>query len=120
METFHPLITGLRPAHSIVAQWLTLPLLTTAGNATLIADPFGLIKFFDDPMGDSARIEVFGSGSLDITADNAPGVTVGSIEGNGLVQLGANNLTAGITNLSPTFSGTIDGAGSLTKTGTAS
>jgi autotransporter-associated beta strand protein len=70
-------------------------------------------------------VEVFGNGNLDISAHNAPGVTVGSIEGSGNVFLGANNLTVGSNNLSTTFSGVIqDGGfnggagGSLTKIGT--
>jgi autotransporter-associated beta strand protein len=67
-------------------------------------------------------------GFLDIRGHNAPGVTIGSIEGGediglggGNVFLGANNLTVGSNNLSTRFSGVIyDGgfAGSLTKIGT--
>jgi len=52
-------------------------------------------------------------------------MTVGSIQGTGVVQLGANNLTIGSNNLSTNFSGLIqDGGngggsgGSLTKVGT--
>ena len=55
---------------------------------------------------------------------NAPGVTIGSIEGSGNVFLGGNNLTVGSKNLNTTFSGVIqDGGanagsgGSLTKIG---
>jgi autotransporter-associated beta strand protein len=84
------------------------------------------------PKGGTARVDLFSdtfplerSGSLDISAHNAPGVTIGSIEGDGNVFLGANNLTAGSNNLSTTFSGVIqDGGlsggvgGSLTKIGT--
>jgi len=65
---------------------------------------------------------------LDISAHNAPGVTIGSIEGDGsaIAGLGANNLTVGSNNLSTTFAGVIlDGGfggsslgGSLTKIGT--
>ena len=96
---------------------------STAGNATLVANSGffdgGLILFFGDSTGGTARVEVFGAGSLDISAHNAPGVTVGSIEGDGLVFLGANNLTVGSNNLSTIFSGLIQNApGSLTKIGT--
>ena len=56
---------------------------------------------------------------------SAPGLTTGSIEGDGLVFLGGVNLTLGTNNLSTTFSGRIqDGGinhrtgGSLAKTGT--
>ena len=91
---------------------------STAGSATLIAN--GLIKFFDDSTGGTARVKVFGNGSLDISAHNAPGVTVGSLEGDGLVSLGANNLTVGGSGLDTRFSGVIEDSGaggSLTKVG---
>jgi autotransporter-associated beta strand protein len=74
--------------------------------------------------GGDSRIELFGNGSLDISAHQLPGVTIGSIEGDGNAFLGANNLTIGSNNLSTTFSGVIqDGGenggtgGSLTKIG---
>jgi autotransporter-associated beta strand protein len=56
-----------------------------------------------------------------ISAHNAPGVTIGSLEGDAFVFLGANNLTIGSNNLSTTFAGVIDDGGtggSLTKIGT--
>jgi autotransporter-associated beta strand protein len=101
---------------------------STAGNATLIADAGsnggggGVIAFDYTTDGDRARIEVFGNGSLDISAHNVPGVTTGSLEGDGLVFLGANNLTVGSNNLSTTFSGVIQDSGaggSFTKIGTS-
>jgi hypothetical protein len=102
---------------------------STADSATLIANgglgTGGSIYFFADATGGTARVEVFGNGILDISFHNAPGVTIGSIEGSGNVFLGANNLTVGSNNLSTTFSGVIrDGGfaggmgGSLTKIGT--
>jgi autotransporter-associated beta strand protein len=100
---------------------------STAGNATLIADSGGFgafILFSGDSTGGTSRVEVFGNGNLDISAHNARGVAVGSIEGDGLISLGANNLTVGSNNLRTTFSGVIqDGGlaggagGSLTKIG---
>ena len=101
---------------------------STAGSATIRS--FGQIVFYDSSTGGTARIEVFRlgngdvSGILDISGHNAPGVTIGSIEGDGDVFLGANNLTVGSNYLSTTFSGVIqDGGdnggtgGSLTKIG---
>jgi len=104
-----------------------------AGDATLIANgglgggDGGLIVFSSAgrvSTGGTARVEVFGNGNLDISQQSAPGLTTGSIEGDGLVFLGANNLTVGTNNLSTTFSGLVqDGGisrrtgGSLTKTG---
>jgi autotransporter-associated beta strand protein len=98
---------------------------STAGNAMLIANGGsggglgGNILFGGDSTGGTARTEVFGNGNLDISAHNAPGVTVGSIEGSGVVFLGARNLSVGSNNLSTIFSGVIQGdGGSLTKIGT--
>jgi hypothetical protein len=79
---------------------------SSASNSTLIANggvngaDGGSIQFWGDSTGGTARVEVFDNGSLQISNHNAPGVTVGSIEGTGLVFLGANNLTVGSNNLS--------------------
>lgn len=104
----------------------------TAGNATLIANggvgEGGKIIFapfaFGTPSGGTARIEVFGNAELDISGC-ATGLTTGSLEGDGLVFLGAQNLTLGTNDLSTLFSGVIQNGGSnggsggsLTKTGT--
>lgn len=103
----------------------------TAANGTLIAnDGVGeggriLFSSYDTqvPSGGTARIEVFGKGNLDLSG-LAPGLTTGSLEGDGIVFLGSNNLTIGTNNLSTLFSGVIqDGGvnhgnrGSLTKIG---
>jgi autotransporter-associated beta strand protein len=106
---------------------------STAGSATLIANggsgAGGSIQFFSNSTGGTARVEVFNNGTgtagnLDISSHNAPGVTIGSLEGSGKVFLGARNLTVGSNNMSTTFSGVIqDGGigggtgGSLTKIG---
>jgi autotransporter-associated beta strand protein len=102
-----------------------------AGNATLIANGSlgggdgGSIQFATASNGGTAQVEVFGNGNLDISRHDAPGLTTGSIEGDGAVFLGANNLTLGTNNLSTTFSGVMqDGGtnggsgGSVTKAGT--
>ena len=99
-----------------------------AGSSTLIANRGqqggggGLIQF-NGGTGGRARVEVFGDGRLDISG-NEGDVATGSIEGDGLVSLGAFSLTVGSNNLSTTFSGEIqDGGiyggsgGSLTKSG---
>jgi autotransporter-associated beta strand protein len=103
---------------------------STAGSATLVANggtgggDGGRIVFAEDSAGGTSRVEVFGNGNLDISVHNAPGVTVGSIEGSGKVFLGANNLSVGSNNMSTLFSGVVqDGGqnggsgGSLTKIG---
>ena len=88
-----------------------------ADNATLIANPGtnggggGAIIFDSTSLGGTARCELFGNGSLDISQHDAPGVTIGSLEGDGLVFLGARNLTLGSNNLSTVFSGVIQDGG---------
>jgi autotransporter-associated beta strand protein len=106
---------------------------STAGNSTLIVNSGmngglgGTIFFIQNSTGGTARVEAFGNGSLDISNHflSPLGVTVGSIEGDGNVFLGANNLKVGSNDLSTTFSGVIQdggsgggGGGSLTKIGT--
>ena len=103
----------------------------TAGNLTVLtadAESFyftSTISFEDDSTADGARVILLGLGELNISGHNAPGVTIGSIEGSGVVSLGGVNLTVG-NNLSTIFSGRIkDGqpnggggtGGSLTKIG---
>jgi autotransporter-associated beta strand protein len=101
---------------------------STAGSATLIANggtaggEGGQIIFEGLSSGGTSRIELFGNGTLDISTHLQPriGVTVGSIEGDGIVFLGAANLGVGSNNLNTSFSGVIqDGGfgGSLTKVG---
>ena len=68
------------------------------GNATLIANggsnggDGGQILFDDNSTGDTARVEVFGNGSLSFTLADKD-VSVGSLEGDGLVFLGQKSFT---------------------------
>ena len=88
---------------------------SSAGSATLIANagkgegPLGggEISFDENSTGGTARIQVFGNGFLDIRQHTAPGVTIGSLEGTGLVYVGGNNLSIGSNNLSTEFTGVI-------------
>jgi autotransporter-associated beta strand protein len=98
---------------------------SNAGSATFTGS--GYLSFSGSAQGGTARINLFYNpstfsiGTLDISGHNAPGVTIGSIEGDEDVFLGANNLTVGSNNLSNTFSGLMqDGGanGSFTKIGT--
>jgi fibronectin-binding autotransporter adhesin len=102
----------------------------TADSATLTANggqnggKGGTILFGGDSIGGTARVEVFGNGSLNIESHNLPGLTVGSIEGDGKIFLGAKTLTTGSNNLNTNFSGVIEGLtggggfqGSLNKIG---
>ena len=84
---------------------------STAGNAHLIAydgvsgASGGVVSFYEDATGGTARIEVYGGGLLNIGIHNLPGVTIGSLEGDGAVQVGLRNLIIGANNLSTNFSG---------------
>ena len=101
-----------------------------AANSTITCNSGGeggILSFEQDSSGGTARVIVFGNGELLIGAHNAPGVTVGSIEGDGNIFLGANNLTVGSNKLSTSFTGVIQEfadadviqeTGSLTKIGT--
>jgi autotransporter-associated beta strand protein len=114
---------GSLPGSPFLGGLTTFQNEATAGNANLIAygglagGIGGSILFFNDSTGGTARVQVVGNGNLDISGHNGPGVTIGSIEGSGRIYLGSNNLTVGSNNLGTTFSGTIDGSGSLTKIG---
>src|SRR5688572_7487965 len=96
-----------------------------AGDATLVAEagrtftvdtPFGTLTFFsfggsilfnENSAGGAARIQLFGDGSLDISPHAAPGITIGSLGGDGVALLGDNNLSVGNKNLSSVFAGSI-------------
>jgi autotransporter-associated beta strand protein len=98
----------------------------TADNATLIINggtnggPGGTLTFYLGSLGGTARVELFGNGTLDMTYLGAPaGISIGSLEGDGIVSLGSNSpsLTIGTNNLSTVFSGQIQGTGSIVKVG---
>ena len=95
----------------------------TADNATLFANggsnggQGAKIQFEEDSTGGTARIALAGNGFLTIAPHHAPGVTIGLLEGSGIVFLGNNNLTVGSRNSSTLFSGVIQDGGSLTKIG---
>ncbi len=69
------------------------------------------MELVDDSSGGSARLEVFGNARFDISSHNPAFITLGSIEGDGLIFLGAQILEVGFNNLSTEFSGTIADGG---------
>ncbi|WP_395709007.1 autotransporter domain-containing protein [Reyranella sp.] len=72
-------------------------------------------------LGQSRVVGMVATGALNISGLTAASTTVGSIEGNGVVNLGAKQLIVGGNNLSTTFTGRIDGAGgSIVKVGSGS
>jgi autotransporter-associated beta strand protein len=97
---------------------------STAANCTVTVNggtnggKGGAIFFQGKSSGGSAAISVFGNGKLDLSSRAAPGITIGSLAGDGLVFLGSNLLTIGSNHQSTTFSGLIQESGSLAKIGT--
>ncbi len=94
---------------------------STAGAATITLMNGSSVSFGGSATGGTARF-IFQTGNtrLDISGATGP-VTVGSIEGSGVVYLGSNNFADGANNLSTTFSGVMDdqiSIGSFTKVGT--
>lgn len=102
----------------------------TADHATLVAKgglnggPGGSIHFAYQALGGKARVVLSGNSTLDISLHDAPGMSIGSIEGEGTVFLGGNALSVGTNNRDMTFAGLLqDGGdnggvgGSLTKIG---
>jgi autotransporter-associated beta strand protein len=90
-----------------------------ANAATLIANggagpgSGAKILFAGESDGGTARVEVSGNGNVDISRDPTPDITIGSLEGNGLIFLGANKLTVGSNNLDTSFAGTISDEGGV-------
>jgi autotransporter-associated beta strand protein len=86
---------------------------SAAGSGTIIANTGtgggagGDVSFEGNSDGGTSRIECFGNGYLDISLHNAPGVVIGSVEGDGNVFLGGNNLSVGSNNLNTSCSGVI-------------
>jgi len=80
----------------------------------------GRIEFRDSSTADLARPHLSGNGRLDISQHQG-GLTIGSLSGAGLVDLGSETLLVGRNNRNRTFAGVIDdgdsGSGSLTKIG---
>ena len=90
---------------------------STGGTATLIADG-GLITFEDGSQGEFARVELVNGGLffLGLHSQTVP-LTIGSLEGDGVVQLSGKQLRIGGNGFSTTYEGLISGVGSLIKTG---
>jgi fibronectin-binding autotransporter adhesin len=94
---------------------------STADHATLTANggtnggAGGTIFFLDDSTGEQANVVLFGNGTLNLSGHSAPGITVGTLQGDGgLVMLGSSKIR--VNNRSDiTFGGVISGNGALEK-----
>jgi autotransporter-associated beta strand protein len=104
----------------------------SAGEGTLIANggsnggEGGSFTFGYNSDGGRARVELFGNGYLDLSGFyERPRLTIGSLEGDGIVYLGSKVLSVGGSSRSTTFSGLLQpgtpggggGTGGLEKTG---
>ncbi len=84
-----------------------------AANAILIAEGGtgggggGTIYFADDSSGGLAQVQIFGNGTLRVSHSD-PGVTIGSLEGDGIVSLDAGALSIGSNGRNTVFSGVIE------------
>jgi autotransporter-associated beta strand protein len=102
---------------------------STAGQATFIIDGGtnggrgGFVAFDETSTGGTAQFTLSGNGTLSITAHDAPGLSVGSIEGDGTILLGNRKLTVTTDTRNTVFSGKIEEApfvgGSFAKDGQA-
>jgi autotransporter-associated beta strand protein len=102
---------------------------SSGGNATITTNDGGVTRFFGESTGGNAAFITNAGGIVDISGlgtfpdggsgPNVPGMTAGSIAGDGTYNLGSKELTVGSNNLSTTVSGLIEGnGGSLVKVGT--
>jgi len=95
---------------------------SSAGSSTLIANGgagelgYGIIEFDNNSSGGTARVKVFGNGQLWFPYHDGE-LTLGSIEGDGIVDMGFSSLKVGANDLNTTFRGTLIGEGPLTKIG---
>ena len=95
----------------------------TAASATIRATegkndyPESHIKFAFDSSGGKARLELLGSKTdVDVFSHNGP-LTVGSIEGKGLVDTGYRSIAVGSNDRDTEFPGLITGIASIMKVG---
>jgi autotransporter-associated beta strand protein len=64
-----------------------------------------------------SQLETFGNGLIDFSTAEFTGITIGSLFGDGLVNLGSHIVNVGNNNLSSLFSGVISGPGTINKIG---
>ncbi len=77
----------------------------------------GLLQMEDTDDLPMPQFRVFGNGTMDLN-QVTKSLSIGSLAGDGLVNLAGHDLNIGGNNLSTTFAGVISGTGNLTKEGT--
>jgi autotransporter-associated beta strand protein len=95
---------------------------SNTANATITVnggEGGGECVFFSDRRDGTAQVEVFGNGTFSLSGITERSVMVGSIEGNGIINIFFHQtLAVGSSNLSTLFSGVIQDLGALEKIGT--
>ena len=99
---------------------------STAGAGTIIVlgsptNENATLSFLDDSDGATARVELIDGGVLSFFYHSLTTLTIGSLEGNGLVLQGPGETAIGANNLNTTYVGVIssaDKSGPITKIGT--
>jgi len=89
---------------------------SSAALATITLQSGASASFTGSATGGIASFADLAGASLDISGESG-GVTIGSLAGGGLVNLGGNALGVGSNSASTTFSGVMAGTGSFTKVG---
>jgi autotransporter-associated beta strand protein len=88
-------------------------------NGLTLDDNFSTTNYalllHSEQIADNSPVSVGLNGTLDLNNLNE---TIGSLAGQGLVAVGAGNLTVGQNNVASVYSGTFTGSGSISKTGT--
>ncbi len=115
--TYAGVVSGTGLLNKSGSGTLTLTGANTYTGATNIAA--GTLALAAQGRLNAASSLAISSGAFDISGA-AGNQEVGSIEGHGIIQLGANTLTAGRNNSNNIFDGSIVGGGGITKTGTGS
>ncbi len=91
---------------------------STAADATITLSDHAQLLFAGTSDGGSAAVTTQAGTVVDVSGLTSGATTLGSINGGGDILLGANTLTIGGDNSNSAISGTISGAGGITKAGT--
>jgi Dockerin type I domain len=70
-----------------------------------------LVRFANDSLGGTARLSINNNAGLDISYHFSPGLSIGSLQGDGNVFLGSGLLTVGANNLNTSFAGHVQEGG---------
>src|SRR5215813_492729 len=119
-----------------VGSYIEFDRTATADNATLIVNGGtnggngGTMFVYAKSTGGTAQLRLFGNGILDLTYHDPGAFSIGSLAGDGMVQLSTNALRVGTNNLTTEFDGELldsnqapggalikTGSGNLTLTG---